>query len=251
MADSKWILVRNAIDSEIKAGQLKPGARLPTEPDLCAKFDAGRHSVRRAIAALSIEGKVRTQQGSGTYVETPELIKYVIGRRTRFRQNLREQGLAPGGKMLGHSVGKADEKVAQALGIKPGDQVIRIERLTTADNVPIAYGTAYKPYDRFPDYIHRRAQHKSVTDTYKSYGIEDYVRADTTVYTRQPRTAEAHALAQHPQMPVMVVSSIDALLDGTPISYSQVAWAGARVRFSLEAEPEDFPIPLEMERQNG
>lgn len=233
---SKWLLVRNAIDADIAAGVLTPGEKLPTEPQLSARYDAGRHSVRRAIAALAIEGKVRTHQGSGTYVESGELIKYVIGRRTRFRQNLIQQGLAPGGKMLDRSVWRATEKIAKALRIAEGDEVFRLERLTTADNIPIAYGTAYKSVAMFPDYFNRREQFNSVTETYKSYGVDDYVRADTTVYTRQARLAEAQALAQHPQMPVMVVTAIDTTLEGVPISYSQVAWAGARVRFTFEAE---------------
>lgn len=233
---SKWVLVRNAIDADITAGILKPGERLPTEPQLSARYDAGRHSIRRAIATLAIEGKVRTHQGSGTYVESRELIEYVIGKRTRFHQNLIRQGLAPGGKMLDRSVWRATPKVAEALKIAVGDEVFRLERLTTADDIPIAYGTAYKPVALFPDYFNRRRQFSSVTETYNSYGIGDYVRSDTAVYTRQARASEAQALAQHPQMPVMVVTAIDSTLDGTPISYSQVAWAGARVRFTFDSE---------------
>ncbi|MGJ8527759.1 phosphonate metabolism transcriptional regulator PhnF [Maritalea sp.] len=239
--NSKWLDVRNALDVEIANGILKPGERLPTEPQLVARFDAGRHSIRRALAALAVEGKVRTHQGSGTYVETPELIRYVIGRRTRFRQNLMQQGLAPGGKLLGHSTILASKKIAWALGIEPDDPVYCFERLKTADNIPVAFVTSYKSVKMFPDFINRRAQFSSVTETYKSYGIDDYVRSETAIYTRQARANEATPLAQHPQMPVMIVTATDTKLDGIPISHSQVAWAGARVRFTFESEPENNP----------
>ncbi len=239
MTKLKWTSVRDAIDADIRSGRLEPEQRLPAEPELCAQYGASRYAVRRAISALAIEGKLRVQQGSGTYVESPELIKYTIGQRTRFRQSLREQGLAPGGTMLGSSEIPADETIARALGIRAGEPVIASERLTTADSVPIGYGTIFHPCRLFPEFIVRRAQYESLTETYKSYGIADYVRADTTVHTRRARPAEARALAQHPEVPVMIVRAVDALLDGTPISFSQVAWAGARVRFSLESQPLD------------
>ena len=36
-----------------------PGAQLPTEAALCLSFQTGRHSVRRAVAVLAAEGKLR------------------------------------------------------------------------------------------------------------------------------------------------------------------------------------------------
>lgn len=250
MPNTKWNIVRDAIDADIIAGRLKPGERLPTEPELCKLHSAGRHSIRRAISALALEGKVRVQQGSGTYVETPELINYMIGRRVRLRQSLREQGLAPGGAMLGWSEVEASATVARALCIPLGDKVIKSDHLTTADGVPVAFGSIFHPVRLFPDYAKRRAQSKSVTETYKSYGVVDYVRADTTVHTRRATADEAQMLAQHPQMPALIVRAVDTLLDGTPISFSQVAWAGARVRFSFESEPVDVPATTTPEHQN-
>lgn len=251
MPNTKWTIVRDAIDADILAGRLKPGARLPTEPELCEKYEAGRHSVRRAMAALAIEGKIRIQQGSGTYVETPELIKYTIGRRMRMRQSFREQGLAPGGVRLGSAAVPADATIARALGIPLGESVVKSDRLTTADNVPVAFGSIYHPERLFPDFIARRPQFESLTETYKSYNIQDYVRADTTVHTRRARPEEARMLAQHPEMPVLIVRAIDTLLDGTPISFAQVAWAGARVRFSFDHELTDTPPVKAKERHDA
>ena len=245
MAHTHWTIVRASIDADIVAGRLKPGQRLPVEPELCRQYNSGRHSIRRAIAALAMEGKLRVQQGSGTYVETPELINYTIGRRPRLRQSFREQGLAPGGVRLGSAEIDADRTVARALGIAEGDRVIRSERLTTADAVPVAFGSIFHPVRLFSNFIERRVQFESLTETYKSYGIADYVRADTTVHTRRATPEEAHALAQHPDLPVLIVRAIDTLLDGTPISFAQVAWAGARVRFTFEAQAADAPHKTE------
>ena len=46
----KWKLVRDALVADLAEGRLRPGDRLPTEPDLGKLCAAGRHSVRRAVA---------------------------------------------------------------------------------------------------------------------------------------------------------------------------------------------------------
>lgn len=47
---------------------LGPGAQLPTEKVLCARFGVSRAVIREAISRLKAEGCVRTRQGSGAYV---------------------------------------------------------------------------------------------------------------------------------------------------------------------------------------
>ena len=50
--------VINGIISSIIEGELRPGDQLPTEPELCKKYDAGRNSVREAIKQLQAYGVV-------------------------------------------------------------------------------------------------------------------------------------------------------------------------------------------------
>jgi GntR family transcriptional regulator len=58
-------LLRQRIDK----GIWKPGDRLPRLEDLMAEFDVARVTVRRAIALLAQEGRVRVGRGRGTLVE--------------------------------------------------------------------------------------------------------------------------------------------------------------------------------------
>ena len=60
------------LGAQITAGELKPGAQLPTEPELIAATGVSRTVVREAVAALRAEGLVVTRQGVGAFVaETP------------------------------------------------------------------------------------------------------------------------------------------------------------------------------------
>lgn len=56
------------IRSDIVAGVLVAGARLPTEQEMIAAFGVSRTVVREAVAALRAEGLVATRQGVGAFV---------------------------------------------------------------------------------------------------------------------------------------------------------------------------------------
>ncbi len=58
------------LSTEILAGKLEPGTRLPTEHELMQTYGVSRTVVREAIAALRSEGLVETRQGSGAFVST-------------------------------------------------------------------------------------------------------------------------------------------------------------------------------------
>lgn len=235
MGRENWKMIRDRISADISAGHLAPGVQLPTESQLCQTFQSGRHSVRRAVAALAIEGKLRVEQGRGTFVQAAPLIKYHIGRRTRFRQNLLEQGISPAGEQLADSVVPASAAVAAALGLAEGSAVHRLLRRGLADGVPISLGLSYHCAMRFADLPLRRSAGESVTSIYRSHGIHDYFRKCTTVFARRPDPHEAELLMQHPDQPVIVLQKTDVDAAGHPIGYSEAVWAGDRVQFSFDS----------------
>ncbi|MBW1751222.1 MAG: FadR family transcriptional regulator [Deltaproteobacteria bacterium] len=60
--------VVDQILQRLKAGEMKPGDRLPAERDLATMFGVGRSSVREAIRALDVLGYLESVQGKGTFV---------------------------------------------------------------------------------------------------------------------------------------------------------------------------------------
>jgi GntR family phosphonate transport system transcriptional regulator len=243
MGRENWKTIHDQLSADISAGQLMPGAQLPTEAALCLSFQTGRHSVRRAVAVLAAEGKLRVEQGRGTFVQAAPLINYHIGRRTRFRQNLLEQGVAPAGEQISDSLIPAPDWLATILDIAQGDRVHRLLRRGLADGVPISIGISYHSAALFPDLAARRAAGSSITDIYSAYGISDYFRKRTVVFTRRPDLEEARFLMQHPDQPVMVVQKTDVDASGRPIGHSEAVWAGDRVQFTFDSLDEGQGAP--------
>ena len=59
----RWIRQR------LEEGELKPGDRIESEHQLCARFQVSRQTVRHAISLLENDGIVERRRGSGTYIK--------------------------------------------------------------------------------------------------------------------------------------------------------------------------------------
>lgn len=57
--------------SMIADGVLKPGDKLPPEPELMKQFGVGRSSIREAVGALALIGLITVRPGHGTHVAVP------------------------------------------------------------------------------------------------------------------------------------------------------------------------------------
>lgn len=236
MTKERWREIRVMIEQDIVDGVMAPGARLPTEQALAELYDTGRHTVRRAIASLAKTGHVSVEQGRGTFVHPRPRIEYAISRRTRMGRNMGSQGIEVTGELINSEKLAADDLVAQHLKIELGAPVLVTQRLAYADGVPLSFGAIYHDISRFPDFSEQRQELGSVSAVYAAHGITDYVRAQTEIKARAARPEEAQRLKQHPEMPVLIVRATDTEPDGRPLSFSEVIWSAARVKFTISNE---------------
>lgn len=64
----RYQVIATELRTEIVSGTLEVGATLPTEMELCARYDVSRYTVRAALRQLREEGLVSMRRGSGTRV---------------------------------------------------------------------------------------------------------------------------------------------------------------------------------------
>jgi GntR family transcriptional regulator len=64
-----YMRVADDIESRIKSGELRPGARLLSERDLASYYGVAFHTVRHAMAILRERGLIETVHGRGTFVK--------------------------------------------------------------------------------------------------------------------------------------------------------------------------------------
>ncbi|MDX8531898.1 phosphonate metabolism transcriptional regulator PhnF [Mesorhizobium sp. VK25A] len=233
MLHGQWQHVEEELAAEIAAGRFGDDMQLPREAELMERFGVGRHSIRRAMAQLQNRGLVQVEQGKGTFVRGPRL-DYRLSERTRFSQNLLEQGREPLGQAIKEEEIAAPRRVSEALRLPPGEPVYHIVRLGLADGEPIDFSNAYYPVRRFPGFDKARRNGRNVSIILAEYGVTDYIRLRTDIIVRLPTREEARRLAQSETQPIVLTKKVDVDMKGTPIAYSETAWASERVQFSID-----------------
>jgi len=229
-----WRQIEQTLASEIAASGFGEDGRLPSEGELAKRFGVNRHTVRRAMLGLAAQGLVSVEQGRGTFVQ-PGAIDYTIGRRTRFTENLREQGHSACGTVLSSSSVKAEPRIAKALGLRTGTLVYRIESLHAADGVPLTYALAWYPAARFaglPQALERT--NGGFSAALAEYDVIDYARRWSRIGSRLPDAEVARRLNINRQQPVLWVENVDVDADGTPIKYGFTYLAADRVQLLVE-----------------
>lgn len=197
-----WRRIAATLGEEIADGRLAPGAQMPTELALAGRFAVNRHTVRRAIEALSRDGLVTTEQGRGSFV-AEDVMDYVVGPRARFSEWVRRHNREPSGRVLDLRTMAADAGIAAGLGIAPGDAVVMLERLGLADGLPVGVSTHWFPA-ALPDIEAALARESSITAALAAAGVTEYRRCRTRVSARLPSVAEAALLRTARNRPLLV-----------------------------------------------
>jgi GntR family phosphonate transport system transcriptional regulator len=225
-----WQRIAEVLAAEISSGSFLPGARLPTETALAERFGVNRHTLRQAIGALSTAGLVSVQHGRGTFVRPAPIVEYPIGARTRFSEIISRQSMMADGELLASRESPATAEVAEALGLPGGTPVIVLEILRRADGLPVSVVTSHLPAQRFRDIDAAFRETNSITAALLVFGVTDYTRRSTRIWTRMPTPEEAVLLRQRADVPVLVKESVNQDDSGQAIEFGVSRAAGQRVQ---------------------
>lgn len=231
---SVWRQIADALKTEIQDRRYTDSGRLPGEIELAARFGVNRHTLRQAVAALQLEGLVRIEPGRGTFVQH-DVLDYRLTERTRFNENLLQQGLLPGRQLLTARSVTAPERAAQALGLPKGSLTLMVQTLNEANGEPIGLATAYYPKQRFDGLLEMLSSDQSTSDILKHFGVQDYVRKLSRIGTKMPDDETARLLGQPNSRPLLWVESTDVDLETLPIKYGECYFCGDRVQLVIES----------------
>ena len=225
-----WQRIAEVLTAEISSGSFPAGARLPTETALAERFGVNRHTLRQAIGALSTAGLVSVQHGRGTFVRPAPMVEYPIGARTRFSEIISRQSMMADGELLAARESLATTEVAEALGLPEATSVVVLEILRRADGLPVSVTTSHLPASRFHGIDAAFRETNSITAALLAFGVADYTRRSTRIWTRMPTPEEAVLLRQRADVPVLVKESVNQDQSGQAIEFGVSRAAGQRVQ---------------------
>lgn len=119
----------------IASGELDAGEHLPNEITLAETFALSRPTMRQALDELVRDGLITRRRGVGTVV-TPHHFRRTA-RLTSIYDDLLNAGRTPATKTLSVAVAEGPHDVAVTYGLGPDDRVVALERLRSADGVPL------------------------------------------------------------------------------------------------------------------
>jgi GntR family transcriptional regulator len=146
--------LRHSLASElrerIRAGEWRPGDRMPSEPELARLSTVSRSSMRAAITMLEEEGYVSRRHGSGTYVTARPTLPNDLGRNWGVSSLITGSGMRPGTVEESASAVAAPADVGEALGVEEGASVGCLRRVRTADGRRVVDVTDWCRADHLP-----------------------------------------------------------------------------------------------------
>lgn len=206
----------------------EPGTPVPTERDLALRFDTSRTTVRQALAALSLDGRLERTQGRGTFVAEPKRV--IVRQLTSYSDDLRTQGRDPSSQLLSVRLEAADERVADALAVTPGTRVHRVERIRGVEGVSLAHEIAYLTgsLPRLKTELVRRG---SLYQTLReAYGIR-LARVEDRVETVLADPEEAQLLGIDVGLPMLLIHRTGWDADDHPVEFTRSVFRGDRFSF--------------------
>jgi GntR family transcriptional regulator len=225
--------LKEVLKQQIRAGHLAPHTAIPSEPELVARYRVSRATVRQALTELVHEGLLYRQHGKGTFVCEPR-VQQTLSELTSLSEEIRRRGKRPGGLLLVSELVRGSEAVRERLRLLDEEQAVRLVRLRTADDVPVAHEVDYLPYPRATG-VYQRARELGEGSLYSmmaSEGLSPYI-AEQSVTAALPTAREAELLHIPPDEPGLRVICTTFDQTGSPIAYSEVFHPGSRYTYEV------------------
>jgi len=225
-----YIQLVNILKEQIAKGVYLPGDRLPSESELCEKYQLSPMTVRRSINILLNQGLVTTIQGSGTYVKPPVLsnVIFTLGEFYNIFKDKERTKV----RVLEVLILKADEIIANKLETNIEERVILIRRLLLKDGDPFLYHMEYLIYDPYRPIVEAELEIISLHGLFIGTSETKFKRGDLTIEASILTKEEADLLNTIPMQPAFRIEHIFFDFEDRPVSWGRFTCRGDRLRFN-------------------
>lgn len=226
----------------------EPGDQLPSERELAARHGVARMTARGVIDRLVSHGLVHRIQGQGTFVSQSRVAQPAS--LTSFTEDMAARDLTPSSIVLAQEVVPATGPVALRLQLPAGEPVLRVERIRSGDDDPIALERSHLPARRFPGLETVDLAARSLYETLATDYDCEPATSEQQIAAVALTDAEAHLLHVATATPALRIERTTRARDGSVIEFVRSVYRGDRFELrthqhrnvgTLGAEPDDAP----------
>ena len=166
--------LRDALMDHFRAKGMKPGDRVPSEPEIVEQFRVGRSTAREALKLLEHDGLVEVRPGLGRFLTslTAASVDRPITRFEATSTMLEGLGRHPQTLVLSVVEGAPDDAERSALGLADDAQVIRVTRLRSENDEPLMFSEDTLVREHIPGPVKHVDWTGSITALFRDHGRE-------------------------------------------------------------------------------
>jgi GntR family transcriptional regulator len=221
--------VAQQLEHAIETGELPPGTRLDSELALATQLGVSRPTLRRAIEYLVDRGYLVRRRAVGTQVVHPKVRRPV--ELSSLYDDLTASRKDPRTKVLSLEAAPASDRVAHALGLEDGTDVLAIERLRYADGQPLAIMRNWLPLG-LVDLDAGRLEGAGLYQLMRSAGITLHL-ASQTIGARGASTPEAKLLHAVKGEPLLTMERTTYNENGQPVELGDHIYRASLYSFEI------------------
>ena len=239
--------VYEVISSKIRTGEWAPGYKLPSEPTLAEEFGVSRATVREALQELISRGRIKREQGRGTYV-LHATIDYGMDDLMSITRLLEMHGavastmeaLLARVAALGADIvciGGDFAEDAESLNISELEPVYTINRTRCADGVPVVYDSVVIPCRYLPT-PNREDLEGSLFEILDKSGVHITQGAGrVSIQTATDKVSEKMSLNK--QQPLLCMFNVLYDQNGMPVMVARDYYTN-RIQFPIRRTRKDY-----------
>jgi GntR family transcriptional regulator len=186
-------------------------------------------TVRRAISELASAGMIYTQKGKGTFVARPRLDSVTFN-LNNFFDEIKQKGMNPHAELLEARIVKADEQLAQRLGIGVNSRCLYFRIVITADGEPLAYETKYTVYSKQTPILESQLIDPLLSRLAAAHSDSIPSSSKKVLMVSKATEEEAKVLGVTPGLPVFFMSQTIYDADSKIIAWGKTIYRGDRYK---------------------
>lgn len=226
--------LRKQLTQAIYDGELKVGSKMPTEEELCEKYNISRTVVRQAYTALINSDLCVRERGKGTFVRVPDVVDSLVSTSFNFTEEMLKKGYSPKTKQLSIDIIDYDKEIYSELNLEKNEKVWRLVRIRYVNDAPFIYMENYLPYKYFTDLDKLNFNRVSLYDSLeKEYGMT-VVRAGRKVSAVNASKKYAEILGCKANTALMNIENTGYTDSGAIVDYCIEKYEGSKHPLEFE-----------------
>ena len=225
--------IRSALESQIDGGQLRAGAKLPSERVLCELFSTTRITLKDALLSLEADGRIYREKRRGWHVSPPRLV-YNPLYKMHFQKMVTLQHRHVETRVIAARQIVADAALSIEMELPPLSKLFQICRCRYLDGRLVTYVEHFLKPQRFPGILEFDLS-QSLTQAYETHFDLRFSRSRFGIFPAAARGEVAQQLNITPGSPILMITRINYDQNGMLVDCDHEYWRHDAVRIAVDS----------------